>query len=92
MEGKCELCEREDIILTRHHLIPREEGGKESDIVNLCEPCHKQVHNFYTNTELALFLNTIPRLRDDEKIKKYLKFIKKQPSSKKVRVKKSRKR
>lgn len=92
MEGKCELCEREGVLLTRHHLIPREEGGQDLDVVSLCEPCHKQIHNFYTNTELAVFLNTIPRLRDDEKIKKYLIFIKKQPSSKRIRVKKSKKR
>ena len=31
MEKRCELCERSDIKLTKHHLIPREEGGTEKD-------------------------------------------------------------
>ena len=36
MEKRCELCERSDIKLTKHHLIPREEGGTEKDIVMIC--------------------------------------------------------
>lgn len=91
MVGKCELCERAPIELTKHHLIPREEGGKNSKIADLCETCHKQIHNTYTNVELALFLNSITRLRDDDKLKSYLKFIKKQPSTKKIKVKKTKK-
>lgn len=90
MEGKCELCERDNIFLTKHHLLPRDEGGREEHISYICQDCHRQIHALYTNRELAIRLNSIERLRDDEKIAKYLKFIKKQPSSKKARIKKSR--
>ncbi len=89
---KCELCERDEIFLTKHHLTPREEGGKDLDLAFICEDCHKQIHGFYTNKELAIRLNTIDDLKKDEKISKYIKFIKKQPSSKQVKIRKSNER
>lgn len=92
MEGKCELCHRQDIVLTKHHLLPREEGGKEEHIANICEDCHKHIHALYTNKELAVRLDSIEALQADEKISKYLKFIRKQPASKKVKTKKSKER
>ncbi|MDO5293767.1 MAG: HNH endonuclease [bacterium] len=92
MEGTCELCHRQNTILTKHHLLPREEGGKEEHIALICEDCHKHIHALYTNKELAIRLNTIDALLQDEKIKKYLKFICKQPASKKVRSRKSKER
>lgn len=92
MEGQCELCQREDITLTKHHLLPREEGGKEEHIAYICEDCHKHIHALYTNKELAIRLSTIDELKQDERISKYLKFIKKQPASKKVKSYKSRER
>lgn len=87
----CELCKREGVPkVTEHHLVPREEGGKDGDVAWLCESCHKQVHALYTNKELAIRLNTLDSLENDEKIIKYLKYIRKQPSSKKVSIKKSK--
>lgn len=87
----CELCKREGVPkVTEHHLIPREEGGKNGEVAYLCENCHKQIHALYSNKELAVRLNTLENLENDEKIIKYLKYIKKQPASKKVKVVKSR--
>lgn len=71
-------------------LIPRDEGGAKLDTAWLCPDCHKQIHALYTNKELALRLNTLDSLEADEKISKYLKYIRKQPSTKSVRVKKSK--
>lgn len=92
MEGKCVLCHRDNIVLTKHHLLPREEGGKEEHISYICEACHKHIHALYTNKELAIRLNTIEALQADEQISKYLKFIRKQPASKKVKSYKSKER
>lgn len=86
----CELCNREVSKVTEHHLIPRECGGKYMETAMLCIPCHKQIHALYTNAELAVRLNSIPRLRDDEKISKYLKFIAKQHGDSFVPIKKSK--
>lgn len=92
-EYTCELCKRVGVPkVTEHHLIPREEGGKDMPTVWLCESCHKQIHALYTNKELAIRLNTIEELENDEKIYKYLKYVRKQPPSKNVPIKKSRER
>jgi 5-methylcytosine-specific restriction protein A len=88
--GCCELCEREEVELTEHHLIPREEGGAKLQRAMLCISCHKQIHALYTNKELALRLNTIPDLQNDEKIHKYIKWIRKQASSTLVKTKRSK--
>lgn len=89
MEDCCELCERPVVHLTKHHLLPREEGGREEHIAMICPDCHKQIHALYTNKELALRLDTLCKLRCDDQISRYLKFIKKQPTSKQVKIKKS---
>ncbi|UCZ54037.1 HNH endonuclease [Bacillus shivajii] len=88
-KGQCQLCERDNVILTEHHLIPKEEGGTFMPTARLCIPCHKQTHHLYTNKELAIRLYTIERLKDDESIKRFLKWIKKQPSQTLIKVKKS---
>ncbi|MGD6841556.1 HNH endonuclease [Bacillus infantis] len=88
-EGICELCRREPVEVTVHHLTPKEFGGTFLPTANLCIPCHKQIHALYPNSELAARLNTIGLLKEDPQIAKFLKWIKKQPSSKLTKAKKS---
>ncbi|KYG31124.1 HNH endonuclease [Priestia endophytica] len=90
--GRCELCGRDDVYTTVHHLTPKEMGGTFEPTANLCIPCHKQIHALYTNDELAVRLNTIPNLQQDEKISKFIKWIRKQPSSRLPRTRKSNSR
>lgn len=92
MRGHCNLCKRENIELTIHHLTPREEGGAHMPTALLCKACHKQIHVLYSNRELALRLNSIPLLLDDDEIKKYLKWIRSQPATKAVRTRKAKRR
>ena len=89
MKEKCALCDRDAAELTKHHLLPKQEGGTQDHIVLLCESCHRQIHALYSNKELAIRLNTLDKLKEDSKIKKYIKFIKKQPPGKKVKIYKS---
>lgn len=63
--------------VTEHHLMPREEGGKDGEVAWFCESCHKQIHAIYTNKELAIRLNTLDSLENDYNISKYLKYIRK---------------
>ncbi len=86
----CDLCNRQGVRLTEHHLIPREMGGKNSETALLCTTCHKQIHALYTNKELAFLLNTLERLKDDEKIIKYLKWVEKQSPTTEFTIKKSK--
>ncbi|MGG7178836.1 HNH endonuclease [Clostridium paraputrificum] len=87
---KCELCDRDVPEITEHHLVPKERGGKDFHTAKLCKVCHKQIHALYTNRELAARLFSISRLKDDEKIKRYLNFIRKQPADANITIKKSK--
>ncbi|MEH7884495.1 HNH endonuclease [Bacillus sp. JJ1609] len=87
--GKCELCSREEVEVTVHHLTPKEMGGTLMPTANLCIPCHKQIHALFTNEELAANLNTIELLRKHPDIHKFLKWIKKQPSTRLPKISKS---
>ncbi|MEH7444450.1 HNH endonuclease [Bacillus sp. JJ1122] len=87
--GKCELCCRDDVEVTIHHLTPKELGGTFMPTAKLCIPCHKQIHALFTNEELAASLNTIELLRMHPDIHKFLKWIKKQPSTRLPKILKS---
>ena len=90
--SKCELCEREDVDTTVHHLLPKEMGGTFGPTANLCIPCHKQIHALYTNEEIAVRLTTIPKLKEDPQLLRFLKWIRKQPGTKIMKIKKSNER
>lgn len=74
---RCALCQREVSHITRHHLIPRSEGGTE--VVDLCVPCHKTLHSFFSNRTLLNELHTVESLRQEPEIARYLEWVRKQP-------------
>ncbi|MDB5235962.1 MAG: restriction endonuclease [Hymenobacter sp.] len=74
----CGLCEREVQATSRHHLVPREEGGKYGPVVDLCQPCHSSVHRFLSNRELAQRYPSVETLRQAEELQTYLRWIRKQ--------------
>ena len=89
----CPLCRREAprAGLTRHHLTPRAAGGARLPTADLCRTCHRQLHALYTNAELAA-LNSIERLRADERLAPYLRWISRRPGTTIERVRTSRAR
>lgn len=90
-ECTCELCRRKGITrITQHHLIPREVGGQKRSVAMLCEDCHKQIHALYSNKELAMRLNSIEALEKDERVARYLKYIRTIPPIMSIKIKKSR--
>jgi 5-methylcytosine-specific restriction enzyme A len=76
--ASCGLCEREVQATSRHHLVPREEGGKHGPTVELCQPCHSSVHCFLSNRDLARRYPSIEALRAAEELQTYLRWIRKQ--------------
>jgi 5-methylcytosine-specific restriction endonuclease McrA len=86
----CELCNRNVSIITKHHLIPLQKGGKKFETLSLCTTCHQQIHALFTNRELATHYHTLESLRRDEKIIKYLRFIENIPGDCRLEIKKSR--
>lgn len=77
-EPRCGLCERTVQATSRHHLVPREEGGKHGPTVDLCQPCHSSVHRFLSNRDLARRYPTVEALRQAEELQTYLRWIRKQ--------------
>ena len=77
LETRCGLCERAVQQTSRHHLVPREEGGRHSETVDLCQPCHSSVHRFLTNRALAQQYHTVEALRAADELQGYLSWIRK---------------
>jgi 5-methylcytosine-specific restriction protein A len=76
-DTRCGLCERAVQHTSRHHLVPREEGGRYGETVDLCQPCHSSVHRFLTNRALAQQYHTIEALRAAQELQGYLSWIRK---------------
>lgn len=74
---RCGLCEREVQQTSRHHLVPREEGGRHGAIVHLCQPCHSSVHRFLSNRDLARRYPSVEALRNAAELRDYLDWIRK---------------
>ncbi|MFW6359613.1 MAG: HNH endonuclease [Chroococcales cyanobacterium] len=87
---KCELCERDVPRLTVHHLVPRQNTKRKKEdpgeTVNICSPCHRQIHVLFNNKELAKSFNTISKLRNEPRMEKFLAWVKKQDPHKRVQV------
>ncbi|MEM8673971.1 MAG: HNH endonuclease [Cyanobacteria bacterium P01_G01_bin.67] len=86
----CQLCDRNVNQLTVHHLIPRQTvKRKQADsgsTIEICSSCHRQIHVFYSNLELARNFNTLDKLKSEPKMRKFLGWIRKQDPQKQVRI------
>ncbi len=87
---KCELCQREVNRLTVHHLIPRQAvKRKKADsgpTVQICFPCHRQIHHFFSNLELAQNYNTLDKLKNEPRMQKFLSWLHKQRPDKRIKI------
>jgi hypothetical protein len=94
--NSCELCNRTDLKLTFHHLVPRKMQRKNYIIkqfvsINLnnhgiyvCIPCHKMIHRKIGHRELAEVFNSKEMLLDHPEIKKFVAFNRKNNKRKNV--------
>ncbi|KAK6397490.1 hypothetical protein LTR65_006467 [Meristemomyces frigidus] len=82
----CEICEREHLPLTYHHLIPRQmharavKRGWHKDwelnkVAWLCRACHSYVHKVATNEELARELYSVELLTEREDVQKWAAWV-----------------
>jgi hypothetical protein len=83
----CGLCGRafDRPGLTRHHCLPRQKGGTSEDVELLCSQCHSMVHATYTNRTLASSYSSLAELRQAPELEKYLRWVRKQPSTRRTR-------
>jgi hypothetical protein len=82
----CEICKRDWVPLTYHHLIPRsmhqkslKRGWHEEWELNkvawLCGACHRCVHRVATNVELAREWDSVEKLREREDIGRFAAWV-----------------
>lgn len=82
----CEICERDWIPLSYHHLIPRsvhakvlKKGWHDEWMLNsvawLCRACHSFVHRMASNEELAKEWFTIDRILEREDVQEWAKWV-----------------
>lgn len=78
----CEICGRDWIPLSYHHLIPRfvhakvvKRGWHRTDelqnVAWLCGACHRQVHRFANHEDLARYYYTVERLLAEPEMQRY---------------------
>lgn len=70
---ECPLCDRAVDGLTRHHLEPKRR--KESDVVEICEPCHDQIHAVFTHHELRQRYDSLEALRESDAIQRFVAWL-----------------
>lgn len=88
----CALCGRDTPVLTEHHLVPRSQGRRQGVRVRdlptapLCPACHKFLHRTFSNAELAGDYRSVDALLSDDRVQRFVAWIRTQPASKGVRV------
>lgn len=82
----CEICARDWIPLTYHHLIPRStharvlkrgwhEEWQLNSVAWLCRACHSMVHRLEGNEELARNWFTVERLIEREEVRRFASWV-----------------
>jgi 5-methylcytosine-specific restriction endonuclease McrA len=87
---QCELCDRPMAALTAHHLIPKQNTKRKnedpSQTIDICSACHRQIHSLFDNKHLAQELNTLEKLKNDPQLQKFVSWVKKQKTDKRIQV------
>ena len=74
----CLICQREipdSTLSEKHHLTPRSKKGKKT--ITVCRPCGDQIHQLFSNNELRDTYNTVEALKSDERMQKWIRWIRK---------------
>lgn len=82
----CEICERDWIPLTYHHLIPKQihakaikrgwhEEWRLNSVAWLCRACHSFVHRIASNEELAKDYWSVDKLMEREDVVAWAKWV-----------------
>ncbi|KAG6550426.1 hypothetical protein Mapa_008389 [Marchantia paleacea] len=86
--GHCAMCLRY-MPLTFHHLCPRmlhkgmlKKGMYTKQNINdgiyICRPCHSAIHKLFDHETMALKVNTLGKILEDERVQRWVRFAEKQ--------------
>jgi len=75
----CPICSRTlgGINTSKHHLIPKSAGGKDSELILIHNICHQKIHSVFTLKELRDHYNSVEKLITHEEISKFIKWVSK---------------
>lgn len=59
--------------IEKHHLIPKSRKGKETILV--CNNCGNQLHHLFSNKEMEKTYNTLETILADERVQKWIKWV-----------------
>lgn len=90
---ECELCGRRVRGITRHHLVPRSRARKDKKrkrknrrdrrelerTVDLCGPCHRNVHVSLSNGDLERGYDSVEALREHPGVRRFTAWIRTKP-------------
>ncbi|KIW18928.1 hypothetical protein PV08_03217 [Exophiala spinifera] len=87
-KNECEICDRDWVPMTYHHLIPRQVHAKAlkrnwheehqlNSVAWLCRACHSFVHRMATNEELAKEWYTVDRICERDDVQKWAQWVRK---------------
>ena len=85
----CQICQREvpQGLLEKHHFYPRSRRKSEEKRKNenatagvlVCCDCGNQLHQLFTNKELAKNYNALEKILASEKVQNWAKWIRNKP-------------
>lgn len=81
--GPCPICGRpmpKGAAVDRHHWVPRKHKGTNWNWLHRI--CHKKLHSLFDEHTLATHLNSPDALLRQEEIRKFVKWVRKQPLEK----------
>lgn len=93
----CALCGRKGAELTRHHLVPRarhrqgrtrrkHDREARHETVDLCRPCHGNLHAHLSEKELADSYHTLEALRAHPEVARFSRWIRGKPAGLRVPI------
>jgi len=96
---RCELCGRQVDEITRHHLIPRtrhknkrnkrkfDREDVKTRTIDVCRPCHKNIHAVLSNKELERDYNTLDALKTQSDVRRFSEWVASKAPDTHIRVK-----
>lgn len=89
IEETCALCGRAVPAPQRdeHHLVPKSRGGRTTTVLHRI--CHRQVHAFFSEAELANQYATVDALLANEDVARFVAWVRTKPNGFYERTKRS---
>lgn len=83
----CQICGRElgEVLIDEHHLIPKTFKGTET--ITIHKICHNAIHGYFSERELKNYFNTVERILGDERMVRFVEWVKNKPSEFYVKTK-----